>query len=83
MKKHIFYLTLILLVPLTLYLLSLKTVVPIPSDDSHAGITEIKDCFECHGDDKEYPREKTHPPKDQCFNCHKADKKPAATKGYS
>jgi hypothetical protein len=81
MKKHIFYLTLILLVPLTLYILSLKTVVPIPPDDNHAGITEVKGCFECHGDDKVSPRKKTHPPKDQCFNCHKAAKKPPSAKG--
>ena len=81
MKKHIFYLTLILLVPLTLYILSLKTVVPIPPDDNHAGITEVKGCFECHGDDKGNPRKKTHPPKDQCFNCHKTAKASPKTQG--
>ncbi|MEW6600794.1 MAG: hypothetical protein AB1499_07470 [Nitrospirota bacterium] len=81
MKKHIFYLTLIMIVPITLYILSLKTVVPIPPDDSHAGITTIEGCFECHGDDKGNPRKKSHPPKDQCFNCHKSEKKTPAAKG--
>lgn len=71
MIKKIFYLILILLVPLTLYLLSLQTVLPIPSDDSHTGIKEEQRCFECHGDDREFPRKKTHPPKDECFKCHK------------
>lgn len=81
MKRHIFYLTLILLVPLTLYLLSLQTVLPIPADDEHAGITEVAGCLECHADDKGYPKKKTHPPKDQCFNCHKPAEKQSAAKG--
>jgi hypothetical protein len=69
--KHIFYLAIILIVPLTLYILSLETVIPTPSDEYHEGITEEIKCFDCHGDDKEYPRKKEHPPKDQCFKCHK------------
>jgi len=71
MKKNILYLALILIVPITLYFLSLETVIPTPSDDNHMGLTEENECFECHGDDKDYPRKKDHPPKDQCFKCHK------------
>ncbi len=72
MKKHIFYFALILLVPVTLYVLSLETVIPFPSDDDHLSITDEIQCFDCHGDDKGYPRKKEHPPKDQCFKCHEA-----------
>ena len=70
MMKHILYLALILIVPATLYILSLEKVIPIPPDDIHAGITEERGCFECHGDGQEYARKKEHPPKDQCFKCH-------------
>jgi len=74
MKKHIFYLTLICLVPAILYVLSLETVVPIPPDENHLSITEEIKCFDCHGEGKEFARKKTHPPKDQCFKCHKVIK---------
>ena len=70
MLKHISYLALILIVPATLYILSLEKVIPIPPDDAHAGVTEVKTCFECHGEGQEYARKKEHPPKDQCFKCH-------------
>ena len=70
MIKSILYLLLILTVPLTLYLLSLETVAPTPYDKDHINAQTVQDCFECHGDDKEYARSKDHPPKDQCFKCH-------------
>ena len=81
MIKKIFYFLLILTVPLILYLLSLKTVLPIPSDDAHKGITEEKACFECHGEGKEYARKKSHPPKDQCLQCHKRVEKTPSPQG--
>jgi len=79
MIKKIFYFLLILTVPLVLYLLSLKTVLPIPEDDAHKGIMEEQACFECHGEGKEFARKKTHPPKDQCLKCHKKINQTAGT----
>ncbi len=74
MKKNILFLALILLVPIILYILSLETVVPIPPDDNHIGITEEKKCFDCHGEDEAHPLKKAHPPKYECFKCHKIAK---------
>ena len=71
--KNIFYFLVILIVPLTLYILSLETVIPIPPDEDHAGLTQEAECFECHGDDAEYARKTSHPPKDLCFQCHKEE----------
>ncbi|UCD35262.1 MAG: hypothetical protein JSU90_00050 [Nitrospiraceae bacterium] len=70
MTKKLFYFLVILIVPLILYLLSLETIIPMPPDDSHAGLTREAECFECHGEGKEYARKKEHPPKDQCLKCH-------------
>jgi hypothetical protein len=70
MKKHFLYFALICVVPTILYILSLEKVIPMPVDDTHANLTEIGQCFECHGEGKEYARKKEHPPKDQCFECH-------------
>ncbi len=70
LMKGILYLLLILTVPLTLYILSLETVSPTPYDDNHINAKTVQDCFECHGDDKEYARSEDHPPKDKCFKCH-------------
>jgi hypothetical protein len=72
--KSILYLLLILTVPLILYILSLETVSPTPYDEEHINAKTVQDCFECHGDDKEYARSKDHPPKDQCFKCHSPEK---------
>ena len=74
MMKSILYLLLILTVPLILYILSLETVSPTPYDEEHINAKTVQDCFECHGDDKEYARSKDHPPKDQCFKCHSPEK---------
>ncbi len=71
MIKHISYFALICVVPLILYILSLETVIPIPPDESHIGLTKDIECFECHGEGEEYARKKEHPPKDMCFQCHK------------
>lgn len=71
MKKNILYLAIILLVPVLLYILSLETVIPIPLDENHQGITEEIQCLDCHGKGEDYPLKKEHPPKDQCFQCHK------------
>ncbi len=73
MKKNLFFLAVILLVPFTLYILSLETVVPIPPDENHGGLTKELQCFDCHGKNKEFPRKKEHPPKDLCFQCHKIE----------
>jgi hypothetical protein len=70
MIKNIAYLLLILVVPLILYLLSLETVIPIPPDDDHFGLTTEAECFGCHGEGKEFARSEEHPPKDRCFKCH-------------
>lgn len=70
MKKQLLYFALICVVPTILYLLSLEKVIPMPVDETHANLTEIDQCFECHGEGKEYARSKEHPPKDQCFKCH-------------
>jgi len=76
MLKGILYFLLILVVPAILYILSLETVVPMPSDDSHRGVQEIARCFECHGDGMEFARTEEHPPKDQCFSCHEIIQRP-------
>jgi hypothetical protein len=70
MKKQLQYFALICVVPAILYILSLEKVIPMPVDETHANLTEIAQCFECHGEGKEYARKKEHPPKDQCFKCH-------------
>jgi hypothetical protein len=73
MRKNIYFVILTISVVTLLYFLSLETVVPIPPDENHMDITDEIICFDCHGEDKEYPRKKEHPPKDQCFKCHKLD----------
>lgn len=70
MKRQLLYLALICVVPAILYFLSLEKVIPMPVDDAHANLTEISQCFECHGEGMEYARKKEHPPKDECFKCH-------------
>jgi hypothetical protein len=72
MTKNIIFAVAVLSVFTLLYVLSTETVVPIPSDDNHADITEEAVCFDCHGEDKEFARGKDHPPKDRCFKCHTA-----------
>ena len=70
MLKHIKYLALICTVPAILYFLSLEKVIPTPVDETHAGLTEVAECFECHGEGMENARKEEHPPKDDCFKCH-------------
>ncbi|GBE41580.1 MAG TPA: hypothetical protein ENH18_01410 [Nitrospirae bacterium] len=70
MKKQILYFALICTVPAILYILSLEKVIPTPVDETHIGITEEVQCFDCHGAGEDYARNKEHPPKDQCFKCH-------------
>lgn len=70
MKRQLLYFLLICTVPAILYFLSLEKVIPTPADETHAGLTEIAECFECHGEGEINARKKEHPPKDQCFECH-------------
>ncbi|MDH4233347.1 MAG: hypothetical protein OEW04_15120 [Nitrospirota bacterium] len=70
MKRQLLYFALICVVPAILYVLSLEKVIPTPVDDTHAGLTEEIQCFECHGEGRDNARKKEHPPKDQCFKCH-------------
>jgi len=72
MIKNIIFAAVVIGIVTLLYVLSTKTVVPIPADGSHAGIVVEAMCFECHGEGKEYARKKDHPPKDRCFKCHTA-----------
>lgn len=71
MKKNILFAVVVLIVVSVLYFLSLENVVPIPADDTHAGIQDEEQCFDCHGEGREYARKKDHPPKDQCLKCHR------------
>ena len=70
MIRNIIFAAVVIGIVTLLFVLSTKTVVPIPADESHAGIVEEAACFECHGEGKEYARTKDHPPKDRCFKCH-------------
>lgn len=71
MKKNIIFIAFVLAVFAIFYALSTKNVVPIPSDEGHAGITEQNMCFDCHGPEKEKALSEKHPPKYECFKCHK------------
>jgi len=70
MKKFIFPMTGLAIVAI-LYIASLENVIPFPLDASHITITDELQCFDCHGEGKEYSRKEDHPPKDRCFKCHK------------
>ena len=75
MTKNVIFIVVVLSVFLTLYLLSTKNVMPIPSDDVHAPVTSEKECFDCHRPDLPKEQGKKHPPKFECFKCHmRADK---------
>jgi hypothetical protein len=70
MKKNFIFIAVTALVILLLYLLSTENVVPIPFDENHMAVNKEEMCLNCHDENKEYPRKKEHPPKDQCFKCH-------------
>lgn len=55
-----------------LYVASLETVIPFPSDNDHVTIKDEAKCLDCHGKGKEFARQDKHPPKDRCFKCHTA-----------
>lgn len=70
MKRQLLYFALICSVPVIFYFLSLEKVISTPIDETHAGLTEEIQCFECHGEGEDYARKEEHPPKDECFKCH-------------
>ncbi len=70
MKRQILYFALICVVPAIFYYLSLGTVIPMPEDEKHTGLTEVAQCLECHGEGMENARSQKHPPKDRCDKCH-------------
>ncbi|MBI4697612.1 MAG: hypothetical protein HY758_01510 [Nitrospirae bacterium] len=71
MRKNIGLILVFIFIVLFLYTLSAKKVVPIPDDAVHFDMTDEKLCLDCHGEGKENPLKKSHPPKYQCLKCHK------------
>jgi len=56
-----------------------ETTAKLPRDEIHEKFYPLgkkaaeKFCPDCHGDDRQVPFPKDHPPKNRCLFCHKKD----------
>lgn len=73
MLKNIIFAAVIAGIVVLLYTLSMEEFPPIPSDKDHINITIEERCSDCHGEDREHPLSREHPPKHQCLKCHERD----------
>ena len=70
MIKNIIFAAVIVFIVVLLYIISIEKFALVPSDKDHINIVTEEACLDCHGEERENPLSKEHPPKHQCFECH-------------